>query len=436
MTKKNYLWFWMLALPVLGNAQDTLSISKTDLLAKLTDKNLQIKIAQQAYQGALADYQSSNALFLPSITASHTGISTTNPLMAFGSKLNQAILTPADFNPALLNNPVRTQNFATTIEVLQPILNVDGLYGRQAAKAKTNAFLLQTQRTQEYVEFEVNKAFMQLQMAYQAVTVMQKALEVAQANGVLINNYFNQGLVQKTDVLMVEVRINELKNQLQMAKSNVQNASDYLAFLLNEDTKNKVYKPNQSLAVESLSSASNVSLSDNRKDIQAMNLSVQAYKKMWQSAQMNFLPRLNAFGSYQMYDAQIFQTSAKGYLVGAQLSWNVFDGYKSIGKNQKAKADYLKADAESQQYKAQSNLELKKTTRQLTDLEDKVTTSQLAWQQSQEVFRIRTNRFKQGLEKTTDVLAAETQMVFKNLEYLQSVFEYNTTKDYLGFLTR
>jgi outer membrane protein TolC len=81
-------------------------------------------------------------------------------------------------------------------------------------------------------------------------------------------------------------------------------------------------------------------------------------------------------------------------------------------------------------------LELKKTTRQLTDLEDKVTTSQLAWQQSQEVFRIRTNRFKQGLEKTTDVLAAETQMVFKNLEYLQSVFEYNTTKDYLGFLTK
>ena len=436
MTKKNYLWFWMLALPVLGNAQDTLSISKSDLLAKLTDKNLQIKIAQQAYQGALADYQSSNSLFLPSITASHTGISTTNPLMAFGSKLNQAILTPADFNPALLNNPVRTQNFATTIEVLQPIINVDGLYGRQAAKAKTNAFLLQTQRTQEYVEFEVNKAFMQLQMAYQAVTVMQKALEVAQANGVLINNYFNQGLVQKTDVLMVDVRINELKNQLQMAKSNVQNASDYLAFLLNEDTKNKVYKPNQSLAVESLASASNISLSDNRKDIQAMNLSVQAYKKMWQSAQMNFLPRLNAFGSYQMYDAQIFQTSAKGYLVGAQLSWNVFDGYKSIGKNQKAKADYLKADAESQQYKAQSNLELKKTTRQLTDLEDKVTTSQLAWQQSQEVFRIRTNRFKQGLEKTTDVLAAETQMVFKNLEYLQSVFEYNTTKDYLGFLTK
>lgn len=436
MIKKKHLWLLILGTPILGISQDTISIAKKDLVTKLSDKNLQIKIADQAYKGALADYRSSNALFLPSITASHTGILTTNPLMAFGSKLNQAILTPADFNPALLNNPNQTQNFATTIEVLQPLINVDGMYGRQAAKAKTNAFLLQTQRTQEYVEFEVNKAFMHLQMAYQAVEVMQMALEVAQANGVLITNYFNQGLVQKTDVLMVEVRINELKNQLQTAQSNVSNTSDYLAFLLNEDTKNKVYKPNQVLEVGALESVKNMTLSDSRKDIQSMDLSVQAYKKMWQSAQMSFLPRLNAFGSYQMYDAKVFQTSAKGYLVGAQLSWNVFDGYKSIAKNQRAKADYLKADAESQQYKAQSTLELTKTTRQLTDLENKVRTGKLAWEQSQEVFRIRTNRFKQGLEKTTDVLAAETQMVFKNLEYLQSIFEYNTTKDYLGFLTR
>jgi hypothetical protein len=36
-----------------------------------------------------------------------------------------------------------------------------------------------------------------------------------------------------------------------------------------------------------------------------------------------------------MYDRNVFGTSAKGYLVGAQLSWNVFDGYKSIGKYEK-----------------------------------------------------------------------------------------------------
>ncbi|OOV24447.1 hypothetical protein BXU11_16450 [Flavobacterium sp. LM5] len=66
-----------------------------EIALKAADKNLQLKIAQQEFQAAQADLQTSNALFLPSITASHTAISTTNPLMAFGSKLNQEILTQA-----------------------------------------------------------------------------------------------------------------------------------------------------------------------------------------------------------------------------------------------------------------------------------------------------------------------------------------------------
>jgi hypothetical protein len=78
--------------------------------------------------------------------------------MAFGSKLNQATITASDFNPEILNNPDRTTNFATKIEVLQPIINVDGLYGRQAARAKMNAFELRTERTKEYLELEVNKS--------------------------------------------------------------------------------------------------------------------------------------------------------------------------------------------------------------------------------------------------------------------------------------
>ena len=167
-----------------------------------------------------------------------------------------------------------------------------------------------------------------------------------------------------------------------------------------------------------------------------MNKSSEAYAKMLQSSKMTFLPRLNAFGSYEMYDKNILGTSAKGYLVGAQLSWNVFDGYKSIGKYEKAKAESQKADAEKDQYTKQSLLELNKTNRQLKDAENKVNLSQLAFEQSQEAYRIRQNRFTQGLEKTTDLLQSETQMIQKELEQLQAVFEYNFTKQYLQFLTK
>lgn len=421
---------------LIGFGQDTLAISKSDLLQKLSDKNLQIKIAEKNYLSARGDYEQSNALFLPNINVSHTGIVTTNPLMAFGSKLNQAILTPMDFDPNLLNNPVRTQNFATKIEIQQPLINIDGLYGRQAAKSKMEAYQLQTQRTKEYLELEVSKAYMQLQLAYRAVKVLEKANTTGKANLKLVENYFKQGMLQKTDLLNVQVRVNEIANQLQYAKSNVQNASDYLAFLLNEDVNGKIYKPSEALENTITVEQMNLFLSENRKDIQAMGKSTAAYKKMMLSSKMNFLPRLNAFGSYELYDKNLLCTSAKGYLVGAQLSWNVFDGYKSIGKYDKAKADFQKAEVETEQYKKQSQLELNKTNRQLKDAENKVTLSQLAFEQSQEAYRIRQNRFTQGLEKTTDLLQSETQMIQKELEHLQSVFEYNFTKQYLQFLTK
>lgn len=424
------------SISALGFGQDTLTISKKDIVQKANDKNLQLQIANQAFKSAQADYRQSNALFLPSITASHTAISTTNPLMAFGSKLNQEVLSASDFNPALLNDPAATQNYATKIEVLQPLINVDGLYGRQAAKSKMEAFQLQTERTGEYLALEVNKSFMQLQLAYKAVKVLEKANTTAEANLKLIANYFNQGILQKTDVLSVQVRVNEIKNQLQYAKSNVQNASDYLAFLLNEDNTNKVYKPLEELDNTITISSNNTTLSGNRKDILAMDKSSESYAKMYQSSKMNFLPTLNAFGSYELYDDTLFGTNAQGYLIGAQLSWKVFDGYKSIGKMEKAKAEYQKAQVENQQYKSQSQLELNKTNRQLKDAENKVNLEKLALEQSQEAYRIRSNRFTQGLEKTTDLLQAETQMYQKELQLLQAVFEYDFTQEYLQFLTK
>jgi outer membrane protein TolC len=437
MKKISYIIFTGTILSsVFGFSQDTLAISKSELVQKIVEKNLQIKIAEKTYQSAKADYNQSNALFLPNINVSHTGISTTNPLMAFGSKLNQEILTASDFNPALLNDPAKTQNFATKFEIQQPLINIDGFYGRQAAKAKMEAFQLQTERTKEYLELEVSKAYMQLQLAYKAVKVLEKANTTGKANLKLVENYFKQGMLQKTDLLNVQVRVNEIANQLQYAKSNVQNASDYLGFLLNEDTQGKVYKPSETLENTISIEPINTTLSENRKDIQAMSKSSEAYAKMLQSSKMTFLPRLNAFGSYEMYDATVLGTSAKGYLVGAQLSWNIFDGYKSIGKYEKAKAESQKADVEKEQYTKQSQLELNKTNRQLLDSENKVNLSQLAFEQSQEAFRIRQNRFAQGLEKTTDLLQAETQMIQKELEQLQAVFEYNFTKQYLQFLTK
>ena len=410
-------------------------ISKQDVMDMVQENSTTIKISKQDYNLAKADYRQTNAILLPNISISHTGIVTTNPLMAFGSKLNQEILTANDFDPSLLNNPKQIKNFATKIEIQQPIINVDGFFQRKAAKTKMEAVELQTVRTKDYLAFEVEKAYMQLQLAYKAVEVLEKALRAANSNKRLAENSFKQGYLQKADVLAVEVRVTEVQNQLQNAKSNVQNASNYLSFLMN-DNDPVILQPSDSLTVSTLGSKNNGNISSERADIKAMQIASTARKNMHKAAKMSFLPSINAFGSYELYDDNLFQTSANGYLIGAQLTWNVFEGSKRFGKIQKSKAEYERSKLQYDQYLSQSNLEFNKAKRMLIDAENKLKLTKLALQQSEESLRIRTNRFKQGLEKTSDLLMVETQYSQKQLEYYQTIFEYNYAQAYLNFLTK
>ena len=424
----------LLLFTIAVHAQEIVEISKDEVIAKVKANNNSIKISEEEFNAAKADYSQTNAVFLPNITASHTGISTTNPLMAFGSKLNQGILTQNDFNPALLNDPTTIQNFATIIKVEQPLINLDGIYQRKAAKSKMQAMSLQTNRIKDFMLFEVDKAYMQLQLAYKAIEVLENALKAAIANQEMAVNRFKEGLLQKADVLNVDVRVTEVKNQLQSAKSNMQNASNYLSFLMN-DSNYKLYKPVGKLMVNNISVDEKI-ISKNRSDIKAMELALKGFEAMNKADKMAFLPRLNAFGSYEMYDDKVFQGDASGYIIGAQLSWDIFQGSKRFGKAQKSKAELEKSKLEYNQYVSKSNLELNKVKRQLEDAKNRLTLTNLAVEQSRESLRIRKNRFKEGLEKTADLLVAETQFSNKQLEYYQTIFEYNFTQTYLEFLTK
>ncbi len=433
MNRLLFLLTFLLGMTV--HAQQTVEISKEEALSKVATQNTAIKISQEEFNSAKADYGQTNAVFLPNIAISHTGIATTNPLMAFGSKLNQGILTQGDFNPALLNDPSQIENYATKLEFQQPLINIDGFYQRKAAKTKMQAVELQSTRTKDFMAFEVDKAYMQLQLAHKAVDVLQKALNAAEANLTMANNSFKQGYLLRADVLAVEVRVTEVKNQLQSTQSNVRNASDYLSFLMNENN-DVILLPKDSLAVISSSADDIAEVSINRSDIRAMQLATDAYKNNLTADKMAFLPRLNAFGSYELYDDKIFQADASGYLFGASLSWNLLEGSKRFGKAKKSKAEYEKAKLELDQYVSKSQLELNKGKRMLQDADKKLTLSKLALQQSEESLRIRTNRYKEGLEKTADLLVNEAQYSQKQLDYFQTIFEYNYAQAYLQFLTK
>lgn len=424
----------LICLPALLWGQGGTPISLEEVLDRVQGHNTSIKVSEQQARSARYDHQFSNSVFLPQIAVSHTAMATTNPLMAFGSKLNQGILTPSDFDPTLLNDPDQIQNYATKISVEQPLVNLDGLYHRKAARATLEAKELQVLRTKDHLDFQARVAYGQLQLAHRAVEVMEKAAAAARANEGMAQNAHDQGLLHKADLLAAKVRAAEVENALISAGNRVKDASDRVAFLM-AMPMGTVYRPSQGLSPQNPGEMAAIPL-ENRADVRAMDRVSEAHRANMKAERMTFMPRLNAFASYELYDDEIFRADAKGYILGASLSWEVFKGNQRFAKAGKSRTEYERAKLEYERYVSESGMELERAQRMVQEAQSRLMTSKLAMEQSEESLRIRTDRFQEGLERTTDLLEAEAMYTQKQLEHYQTIFEYNQAQSWLTFLTK
>ena len=415
-------------------SQNSQYISMDEAVNIAIQNNAQVKMSELDRKIANADFRQTDAVFLPQIDLGYTALSTNNPLNAFGFLLQQESVTAADFDPSKLNHPGSLQNYGAQVEAKLPLLNMDMLYARKGAKVQEEVFKYKAQRTQEQIEFEVKKAYTQLQMSYKAQRILQKSLEDVKEIYRSVSNFYNQGLIQKSDVLNAQVQVNTIESALAKAESNIHNASDGLRLLMGLNKSDEIY------TTDSLSQKiifyQDQTLSPARSDILAMNKAVDAAGQMVKSSKMTFLPRINAFGSYQTNDYRAFGFGNNSYLVGINLGWNIFSGNQNKSKLKSAQFQLARMQEELDQHIKQSQLEVDKTKRDLSDLQIEINKQKASVEQAGEALRILSDRHKEGLVNTTDLLMSQAQLSQQRLLSAQAVMSYNTTQAYLEFLLK
>lgn len=393
--------------------------------ASLKESNLEQGIATN-------NYRQTNAVMLPTVVAGFSAISTNNPLNVFGSKLQQAAVTAADFNPTLLNDPDHREDFSAAIELQQPLLNMDMLYRRAAARKQVEMYDYKARRTKEYVRFNTQKSYMDLQLAYQSVAVLEESLHKVQWMEDISRRFFEQGLIKKTDLLNVQVNVATVQSHLSRARNGVSTASETLALVMGEPTA--LLFRTDSLVLNENENQALGRVSETRADLMAMKKAVEAGQLMEKSEQMTLMPRINAFASYQTNDSKFGQFDAKSYLAGVKLSWTLFDGTRSYHAIRARKTEREKMEVQLKQQQDQSVLELNKAIRDKADFVSEINRRQLAVEQAEESLRISQNRYREGLVSTTDLLLAQTQLLQQQLQLAQAVYGSNLTKAYIEFL--
>ena len=422
----------MSVVSVIALAQQTTYISLENALEKAKDRNSNVRLSELDYKISKANYRQTDAIFLPQITVGLNAVSTNNPLNAFGFLLQQSIVTSMDFDPAKLNDPGSRQNYSAGVEMRLPLLNLDQYYARKGAKLQEEAYKYKNMYTSDYIDYEIKKTYFQLQFAYKSTSILQSTLDDVEQIYKSVNNFYAQGLVQQSDVLNAQVQINIVESALQKSKSGIGDVSDGLAFLMGDTLSGSVFVP------DTLVKAPEASLSGGmlaeRADIKAMDKSVSASDMMVKSSRMNFLPKINAWGSFQYNDKKIFKFDSNSYTVGVNMIWTVFSGNQNRYKLKSAVLQRDKYQQEKQQYIDKSKMELESNIRELQNLTFEIKKCEASVDHAAEAFRIMSNRYKEGLVSTSDLLTSQAQLSQQRLLLAQSVMNYNVTLSYHNFL--
>lgn len=421
-------------LPFHGNSQ-VKRLSLKEALTIAAENNLSVKSVKAGEQAAKNAYRMTNALFLPGVSVSYTGMSANDPLSVFGYKLKQERVSQSDFDPSILNHPDAYENFNTRIEFQQPLLNMDGIYARKAAKNYYDSQTLQTKYTGQNIRYEVKKAYYRLELATMSADVLRQSVAAAEEALKLARQNELQGLAKKADVLEASVRLEERRDQLRETIDQHQIANEYLAHLLGLDLSTRI-EPVDSL-VQDLPQQDLTGISLNiktRSDLLAWQKQIEANENMVQSERMKFIPRINAFGSYEWNDHKIAGSPVSSYQIGASLRWDLFSGFKNIGSIRQASARLEESRFQFQYYLSQSEIRINNAKRRAVLTYRQVRSKELAREQAAESLRIRINRFREGLEKTSDLLLSEALASQKKLEYIRSVYDYREAIFELEFL--
>ena len=406
-------------------AQTTMPLSLDTAIARAMENNWQVKKVHAQMGMAKSDLMQANQAFLPNINISETFVTTTDPLNVFGIKLKQQVVTAADFNPDLLNNPDAINNFTTRISVEQPLLNFDAFAGRGAAASAVKASELNLQWTKNLIALKTKSLYFNLQLASKQKEVLESSLIALQENQKVAQNMFDEGLIQKVNLLDMDLRINGIETKLLETENQINNTTLQLSHFLGLDITTQIIPTDtiQDYTLVNIETA-NKNISTTRSDIQALEFQLKASNRMLNSSKMGFLPRLNAFGSYEWNEDRAFGTFANNYMLGARLEWDIFKGGKNIGKMQKMKHQHNMMQITYDEKISDSKRKLIKVKQQIDLSKKHVALSKKAVEQSKEAYKIKSDRYAEGLEKTSDLLLAENVMLNKQLMALQSINFY------------
>ncbi|MCB1184635.1 TolC family protein [bacterium] len=408
--------------------QDTLYVTRARVIDLALQQNEMLQASGAMTDAAAADAQGAWRAFLPQVRISEFFLRSDDALSSFGFKLQNRSVTPADFNPVLLNDPGETNNFITRFQAMMPIFNGGmGLNGKQAANAMSRAAEFKHARAGETVRYNAIQAWEGLALAAAYEEVMAAAVTSAEGHVRQAQAMVDNEMATEADLLQAKVYLSGLKQQLIQVRNMKAVAGENIKLLTAIDTPLPVVAetgadPATTLA---LHGRFDLAAAANRNDILARREEANAAGNMVGVATGSLLPHINASIQRDLYSQEdLFGSDAKSWSLGVYATWDVFSGMQNIGEIRKAKAQKRAAehmvDFETRQAKVQATEALLAARA----AHEKVLVARDAVQAAREGLRIVANQYREGLASMVNLLDTQAAATMAEGNLVQAMHDY------------
>lgn len=314
------------------------------------------------------------------------------------------------------------QSWNTGVRLMQSVY--EG--GRMNSSVRTSR-LIRRQAVHQY-QSVLSTAFLNVRTAYYDILLAEQQIVVQEASVTLLGRQledtqrrFDAGTVPRFDVLRAEVALANAKpklirarNQYRISKNNLVNLlGGNLSKDIGEDIPMILTTRLEALpATVVLAQAIEQALRQ-RPEIAALQEGVDLQKENVVGAKAGYKPSIQVFGGYGAHSRQFSTDISRelhGWSAGAQMSWNLFDGFATQGRIQDATAQQGKAEYNLDDGLRNIELEVRTRYSEFIEAREVLESQKKVLEQAEESLRLAKARYDAGTGTQLDVLDAQTSL--------------------------
>lgn len=409
-------------------AQDNKTWSLQDCIDYALEKNIQLQQDKLSLEEADVDVKSAKASLFPSLSFS-TGHNLVNrPYQETSATVSGTEIITSDNN--------NTYNGSYSLSAQWTLWN-GGQRLNNIKQQKTNKEIagLSVAETENMLQEEITKLFVQILYANESVEINKNTLEVSEATYKRAVELFNEGSLSKSDVAQLEAQASNDKYQLVTAESTLRNYKLQLKQLLELDGTTEMVLDMPELKDEDVMAVLpnqidvyNTALTS-RPEIQSSKLSIDNAKLGIKTAKAGYLPTisLSASTSSMTNNASTNNWAEQmkygwNNMIGINLSIPIFNNRQTKSAVQKAQITYSSSqlDLINKQKELYSTIESLWLDALNAQQQYEAANSKL--QSCQTSFDIVNEQFNLGIKNTVELLTEKNNLLSAQQQRVQAKY--------------